>query len=77
MVHDDVRRWAQTSEQWVELCARFLEANKEFRSATVAAKAGVPGARAAAARWAERVRETEAACLYFIKHRQPPSRDER
>ena len=74
MAPDDVRRWSDASRQWVDVCARFLEANKEFRAATVAAKLGAPGARESAQRWAIRVRETEADCLYFIKHRRPPPR---
>lgn len=75
MAPDDVRRWADTSRQWADVCGRFLEANKEFRAATVAAKLGEPGARESAGRWATKVRETEAECLYFMKHRQlPPKR---
>ena len=75
MASDDVRYWSEAAPQWVDLCAKFLEANKEFRSATAAAKVGVPGAREAAARWAARVRDTEADCLYFVKHRQPRPHD--
>jgi hypothetical protein len=68
---DEVGRWSETTSQWVDLCSRFLEANKEFRAATVAAKLGVPGARDSAERWAMRVRQTEEDCLYFIKYRKP------
>ena len=75
MAHDDVRGWSEVSHLWVEVCGRFLEANKEFRAATIAAKAGDPGARDAALRWAQRVRECEADCMYFMKHRRlPPDR---
>ena len=71
MAPDEVRRWSEVGPQWVELCSKFLEANKEFRAATAAAKAGIPGAREAAVRWAMRVRETEADCVYFMRHRVP------
>lgn len=70
MVPDEVGRWSETTSQWVELCGQFLQANKEFRAATIAAKLGAPGARESAQRWAVRVRETEEECLYFIKHRR-------
>lgn len=72
MAPEDVGQWLEAGPQWVDLCSRFLDANKEFRAAATAAKAGVPGAREAADRCAVRVRATEADCLEFMRHRVPP-----
>ena len=75
MAPDEVSRWSEVGPQWVDLCAKFLKANGEFRAATAAAKAGIPGAREAADRCAVRVRATEADCLDFMRHRMPPPCD--
>ena len=72
MTPDDVGRWSDAGPKWVDLCSRFLDANKEFRAAATAAKAGIPGAREAADRCAVRVRATEADCLDFMRRCMPP-----
>ena len=77
MAGNDVQQWSKGTDQWIVLCAEFLEANKAFRAAMVEAKLGRPGAREAAERWATRVQETEANCMYFVRHRRLRPKEER